>query len=140
MTEYASQRSLRELLKALYEQGNWEPSWELVTSVRSFRKHTLVVASDANVTAKLSFDVPTSVPSFAAVNLGANLSISSGTASKWQVKNGTPLYESLIVKEGFFGGVRVDSKTLDEPVPSTGPGPDGKIVVSSPDAAELDLP
>lgn len=142
ITEYATQRILRGLLRDLHSKGRWNTAWQLVTSVRSFKKHTLIVARDGNVTATVSFDVPTQAPNFAAVNFGADVSISSGAASKWQLKNGTPLYEALIVKVGLFGGVDVNSQMLDHERPLTEREqvrmPDVSVVV--PDPPELELP
>lgn len=128
--EYERVGAIREDLLSLYTATKWDTGWQVVTSVRSFKRATILIARQNNTEARISLDVGTKIEGLEAVSASTGIAITKGAAVKWVLKESTPLYEALQVRPGgvFRGTAVVEGRYLEDSVPSG----DDRVVRATP--------
>jgi hypothetical protein len=133
--EYERVGPIREDLLSLYTATKWDAGWQLVTSVRGFKRATILIARQSGTTARISLEAGTKLAGLEAASASAGIAITRGDAVKWVMKDSTPLYEAMQVRPGgpFRGTTVVDGRYLEDPAPSE----DSRVVRATPHELSL---
>lgn len=118
--EYERVGPIREDLLSLYAATKWKPGWQVVTSVRSFKRATILIARQSDTEARVSLEVGTKLQGLEAASASTDIAITKGDAVKWVLRDSTPLYEALQVRPSgaFRGAAVIEGRYLEDPMPS----------------------
>ena len=114
-TSYDRLQPVRAAIAKLGSRGLWEPSWQLVTSVRTFENCLLLIARGSGAAARLTIAPTASGTGLDAIEVALGAAITRGDAVKWELNTCTPLYEGLVLQRTMWGPDKVDDRYLDTP-------------------------
>ncbi|WP_433663789.1 hypothetical protein ACQPW1_17790 [Nocardia sp. CA-128927] len=138
--EYRQLAETRAALLMLASTGVWRDTWQLVTAVRRFTTCTIVIARQRGTTARISLDGIAIPGGFDTIAAASGVSITSGDAATWELRDAGPLYEALSVTRNFWSGQPDVSNGGFMDYDSDDSPPDSQITVFRAEPTDFDLP
>jgi len=112
---YDQLQLVRKSVLDLAQRGRWRDEWQLVTSVRTFKRCLLLIARESGSVARVSMESANGPATLESVKTSLGASITRGAAAKWELKSCTPLYEGLTLRWRTWSGPEVSDRYLDRP-------------------------